>query len=239
MAVRLIDQAIGIATVPARTLIEYEVEDKLTKEPIMKIGASQKILEVSLDDFRRIGNLKRIDTGYAGAYHPKSGRIFLVKERWCYSNLIHETLHSRSAFSKDDVLKDNLKFIFEGLTEFLVGLVLKKKIPRCYEQWKVVNSCFLSSYSELVKPWYYISKNTDFEPIISLYFKVTEKYPLKKLGKTLQKSIGGEFENVFSDECIQKRAVFDKFKDALGEVYGKNFAEFQRSVLEEISLDHM
>ncbi|MCX6821465.1 MAG: hypothetical protein NTW30_01670 [Candidatus Aenigmarchaeota archaeon] len=182
--------------------------------------------------------VRDFDYGIVGSYHPRTGRIFLLEGEWCFSNLVHETLHSRSAFSKTDPPPENLAFVYDGLTELLVGLVLRRKILRCYNIWQIVNSCFLSPYAKFVRPWYYLTLKVDFKPIMSLYFDVKEDYPLEKLGKLLQDLLGKEFENIFLDYDPKERGLFDRFKDQLGRIFPIDFASFQDSQ-RRFRLDHL
>ena len=178
--VRFIEEAIDVKTSRAKPLCDCEVEDRITSTPMMKLKASQEIVEVSCTKFTRI--IGYYEERIAGSYHPKTGRIFLIEGEWCFSNLIHETLHSRSSLSQRDPPPKNLLFVSEGLTELLVGLILKRNISPCYEKWQIVNSCFLSPYAKFVKPWLFLTYKVDLEPIISLYFNAREQNPLEQLG---------------------------------------------------------
>lgn len=235
-AVEFIEEAINVKTSRVKSLKDCGIMDKRTSTLIMELRASQEVVELPFDELTKIIGYRK--EGVVGSYHPKTGRIFLIEEEWCFSNLIHETLHSRSAFSKKDLAQSNLLFVSDGLTEFLVGLVLKRKISSCYKKWQIVNDCFLSPYEKWVKPWYYLTSKADFKPIISLYFDVKEQNPLEKLGKVLQELISGEFENIFLNYNPTERMLFDRFKDQLGKVYGKDFADFQDSQTKFL-LDHL
>jgi hypothetical protein len=231
IAIELIEKTIGFKTTPTKTLKDFEIPDKLTNNPLLHLTSNQEILTINDVTFRKINGLNN-EQSYAGAYHPNSGRIFLVEGSWCYSNLIHETLHSRSVFS-NLMPCDNLKFVFEGLTEFLVGVVLKIKISECFDLWRNVENCFLSPYLNYVKPWYYLSMKIDLTDIILLYFNTNEPYPYLKLGEILGKQTGHTFD-IFDD--LKKSSIFQIFKERLGNVYRKDFAAFQGSVIDEINL---
>jgi hypothetical protein len=235
--VEFIDESIHAKTSRAKSLSGCQIKDRTTSIPIMKLKSSQEIVEIPKEKFTRI--IGYYEEEIAGSYHPKTGRIFLVEGKWCFSNLIHESLHSRSVFSKRDPPPKNLEFVSEGLTELLVGIVLKRKIPVCYEKWRIVNSCFLSPYEKFVKPWYYIMCKSDLAPIISLYFNVEEQNQLEKLGKLLQQLISSQFENVFLNYDPTERKLFDRFLDQLGKIFPTDFAEFQGSPLTKIKLDHL
>ena len=234
--VEFIEEAINTKTSRAKSLCDCEIEDKITSTPMMKLEASQEIVEISFDKFTRI--IGRYEEGIVGSYHPKTGRIFLIKGKWCFSNLVHEALHSRSAFSKIDPPPTNLEFVSDGITELLVGLVLKRKMSTCYEKWQIVDSCFLSPYAKFVKPWYYLTLKVDFRPIISLYFDVGEQNPLERLGKLLRDLLSGKFENIFLNYDPDEKGLFNRFKDQLGRAFPIDFASFQDSQ-KRMELDHL
>jgi hypothetical protein len=201
----------------------------------VKLEASDEVVELSLGEFCKIVGYN--EEGVAGSYDPENGRIFLIKGQWCFSNLIHEILHSRSVFSRKEAPPSNIRFISEGLTELLVGIVLKKMAPKCYEKWKTVASCFLCAYEKFVKPWYYIASKADLTPIISMYFDVTEEKPIEKLGTLLQRSHDSKFEELFLSYDPHNMRLFPDFIDQLGAIYSPDFAEFQGTSLMEIDLD--
>ena len=235
-AIGFIEESTGIKTSRAKSLCDCEIKDNLTAKPMMELKASDEIIEISYAQLSRI--LRRYEEGIVGGYHPKTGRIFLVEGQWCFSNLVHEALHSRSVFSKRDPFPTNLEFVSDGLTELLVGLVLKKKIPPCYKKWQIANSCFLLPYAKFVRPWYYLTLRVDFKPIISLYFDVGEKTPLEKLGELLRDLLDSKFENVFLNYDPNEKGFFDRFKDQLGRVLGEDFASFLGSQ-KGMKLDHL
>ena len=111
-AIHLIEKATMVETSPIKNLSKFVLTDKITTEPMMTLEEKQEILVISSSVFRKINGMTNDEYNYAGGYHNKSGRIFLVEDCWCYSNLIHETLHSRSVFSKFQP-EHELKFVFE------------------------------------------------------------------------------------------------------------------------------
>jgi len=233
-AIKIIEEAINIKTSRAKSLCGCEVVNRINSKIMMKLEASQEIIEVKYDDFSRI--IGYYEQGIAGSYHPKTGKIFLIEGEWCFSNLIHEALHSRSAFSKITPPQKNLEFVSDGLTELILGLVLKRSIPPCYEKWQIVNSCFLSPYEKFVKPWYYLTFKVDFKPIVLLYFDVKERNPLEKLGELLQELLGSEFKNIFLKYNPDERGLFDRFKDQLGRIFPVDFASFRLAATSLIDL---
>jgi hypothetical protein len=232
--VESIEKAFCVKTSRVNSPCDCEIKDRATLKTVAKLDTSEEIIELSLDVFSRIAGYNE---GVVSSYHPKSGRIFLIKGKWCFSNLIHEILHSRSTFSKETP-PSNLEFISEGLTELLVGLVLKKTVPCCYEKWRTMDSCFLNPYEKFVKPWYYLASKADFAPIISLYFDVTEKRPIEKLGKLLEKAHDSKLEELLLNYDPHNMTLFQNFTDRLGTIYSPDFAEFQGTSLTRIDLDY-
>ena len=234
--VKLIEESTHVKTNRAKCLCDCVIPNVITSEPILELEESQEIIEIPYSVFMKI--VRNFDYGIVGSYHPRTGRIFLLEDEWCFSNLVHETLHSRSAFSKIEVPPKNLEFVYDGLTELLVGLVLRRKIPCCYSMWQFVNSCFLSPYEKYVRTWYYLTLKVDFKRIMSLYFNMKEDYPIQKLGELLQDLLDKEFENIFLGYDPKKRGLFDRFKDQLGKNFPMDFASFQNSQ-RRFKLDHL
>lgn len=231
-----IEKALGVKASNANPLIECELKDKATSKTIIKLGTGENVSELSGDEFSRV--LDCNGEGVVGSYHPKTGRIFMIKGEWCFSNLIHEVLHSKSVFSKKPP-QSNLEFVYEGITELLVGIVLKRSLNDCYQKWANTDSCFLRKYEKFVKPWYYLALKSDLKPVISLYFDVKENEPLKELGKLLQKSFDNDFEKLFTQYNPADRKFFQNFVDKLGTVYSPDFSEFQGTRLTKINLDQL
>ena len=234
--VDVIEKALHLKTVRAKVLHDCEIKDFVTSRPIMSMKASEEVIEVPIDEFSNV--IGYYDESIVSSYCTRTGRIFLVKGKWCFSNLIHEALHSRSVFSKEYPPPTNLKFISEGLTELLVGLVLMEKIPSCYEIWHA-NKCFSSDYIPFIKPWYYLTFKMDFNPIISLFFDTKEKKPYDKLGRTLQKQLDRKIQNVFRNYKAYGKLLFANFLDELGVIFPIDFAQFQSLSPTIFELDHL
>ncbi len=158
--------------------------------------------------------------GTKGTYHSSSGKIFLVEGKWCFSTFIHESLHSRSSLS---TLPDNFEFIYEGITEYLVGKILEYKFPGCFDEWCRINSCFSTAYIRYVKPWLYLDLKKLFEPIRDIYFDINDESPLEKIGTYLQEKLGGNFESIFNYENMSMDA-FDNFIIMLENSFGSTFS---------------
>jgi len=124
-------------------------------------------------------------------------------------------------------------FIFEGLTEFLVGCVLKNTLAECYKEWQIVDAefCFASSYTRFVKPWLFLSKKIgaqNFNEIIKIYFDIYSDNPLESMDQVLRAKIGPKYDLSFKEKMCHS-SLFDDFKDTLGTIYGKEFTDFQRT----------
>ncbi len=234
----LIEETIGFKTNRAKELSACEIPDRLFSTVFTKVDENVEVLTVSAEEFMRIRGDDYKDPRLCSSYDMESGRIFIVKETSCYSQLIHEILHSRSSFSRPQFFAKNLKFIFEGLTELFVGIVLKSKLHQCYEDWRIVspkNPCFSSMYLDFLKPWQFLYQKISYKKIFDVYFNVQAQNPFSSLDTVLRELIGAGYDFSFSQN-ISQRALFFHFKDALESVYGEDFAESQSSVIEVIDL---
>ena len=102
-------------------------------------------------------------------YRPKCGKIFLKHDNWRLCNFIHESLHSVSSLSKESFVATNLEFVTEGLTELLTGYVIKSVFRKCYGYWRSIRPCFLVTYLDFVKIWFYLGTKIRFRKIVSVY----------------------------------------------------------------------
>ena len=173
--VTCIDCALNCKSCQVKPNVSYPYRDAITSQEIFIMSESQRVREVTEAQYFRIRGER--EEGTKGTYHNESGKIFLVADKWCLSTLIHETLHSRSSFSK---IPENFEFVTEGITEFLVGRILKNKLPNCFNEWCKLDACFSRGYVQYVKPWLFLSLKFDFTPIKDLYFDIKEEKPLKK-----------------------------------------------------------
>lgn len=234
--VKCIEDTFKIKTKRAKTLFDCELVEKTTSKKMMKLKACQEVVLLSVDEFSKIAGYSGL--GIAGSYHDKTGRTLLIKGEWCFANLIHETLHSRSVFSKK-MASSNLDFISEGLTELLVGMVLRKKLPNCFNKWKTASSCFLEPYEKYVKPWYYLTYKKNFERIVNLYFNIDVKAPFDELCRLLFKIHDSDFKNLFNNYQTCNYAFFSSFLDSMGSAFPTDFAEFQGTRLFNITFEHL
>jgi hypothetical protein len=197
---------------------------------LLKMDTTEEIRVVPSYIFPKV--IEDYEEGICGSYSVENKRIILNEGQWCFSTLIHETLHSRSVFSKQ-IYSPNLQFVYEGITELLVGLTLKEKLPECYKQWQTIDNCFHNAYDTFVKPWYFLMHKIDFSPIIQLYFNLNDSHPLKQLGKILEKACNNGFAKLFGNYSPEKNKFFDDFRDVLGKAFPIEFATFFETDLRE------
>lgn len=235
--VSLIEDVFDLRTNRTKPIGPSEIIDPLTSNVLVKTTPTEEVIEVTPDIFSKI--FGHHEEGVLGCYDIPTGKIFLIKEKWCFSTIIHEALHGRSIFSKTP-LPSNLEFAIEGITEHLVGVVLKKALPECYKQWQTIDFCFHNYYEEFVKPWYYLSYRMDFRPIIQLYFDLNEKNPIRELGKILERAFDNGCAKLFEGHSPERTSFFQDFRDALGKAFKADFAEFMNTDLREsIILDKL
>jgi len=235
--IKMIEKGLNAKTFRVKPPEEHAFYDPISSDELMILKASEDVREVRIDEFSKI--MGNPEEGIAGSYCTKTGKIFLIKNEWCISNLIHEALHSRSTFSKISPPPKNLEFIYEGITELLVGLVLKRGLPRCCAVWQSIDSCFLEPYKKFVKSWLFLSSRIDFSPITTLFFDVQESEPYVRLGQLLQEFCDARIESLFRNYDPWDYRIFDRFLDELGESFPMDFAEFQRAPLVRVDLDHL
>lgn len=234
--INIIEEALELKTSRAKPAQDCEIQDFVTLRPIMNLKASEDVVEIPLDKLSKI--VGYYDETICSSYCSKTGKIFLVAGKWCFSHLIHEALHSRSVFSQERFCEKSTRFVTEGLTELLVGLTLMEKIPDCYRVW-CTNSCFSSDYITFVKPWYYLTFKTDFVQLISLYFDIDQQNPFQKMGKILQNKVDKTIQYIFAKYQTYGTLFFAKFLDELGAIFPKDFAEFQSLSPIRFELDHL
>jgi len=160
-----------------------------------------------------------------GLYHP-TGRIFLVKGRWCIKTLVHETLHGASITAARTELGRQYYMLFEGLTEFYCGYLLSKHYPKCYESWKgeIFKACSMrvQYYPHLwgamckfisiqhLGEIYFWRGRSDWETLFEDFVNNIRKEGYPRFRNILQTSGQLPFVQYLRDECI--RNFCDKFK---------------------------
>jgi hypothetical protein len=194
--------------------------DYFNSKELFVMPESQRVKVITESDYYRIRGDGVPIEGVKGAYHSL-GKIFLINGKWCFSTFIHENLHSRSSLS---TIHDVFEFVYEGITEYLVGKVLKSQFPQCFEEWSALDFCFSTGYIHYVIPWLYLDLNNLFDPIKDIYFDITDDKPLERIGLYLQNALGGNFVSLFNYSNIDNNNFYN-FLTSLGEVFGSDFSE--------------
>jgi hypothetical protein len=229
IAIDLIEKAFHLKTKRAQFASVGQIIDPITKE-VLQTQSISEVIELDSDFFGHLVGIAEVDI--AGYYDIQNGTIFLDNKKWCMDTLMHETLHSRSAFSKKPCYP-NFDFVIEGITELLVGLVFKRTLLDCYLVWQTIDNCFHNSYDEFVQPWHYLTYKINFDQIIELYFNQRINDPIQELGRILGKSCDKAFEKLFSNYSPTEATFREKFIDLMGKLYGSEFAEFMSTNLKE------
>jgi hypothetical protein len=229
--VALIESAVNLKTTRVKQKNISEIFDPLTKTQLFKIEGNKEVIEVPSHIFLKI--LGECETDALGFYDMETGKIFLDREKWCFSTLIHETLHSRSVFSQS-LYHSNLEFVADGLTELFVGLILEKALSDCHKQWQTIDDCFHNYYEEKVQTWHYLTFKMSFEPIIRLYFDLSIKNPLKELGKILESTCKNDCADLFANYNPQDRSFYKRFQALLNKAFPTEFTEFMSSDLRDV-----
>jgi len=136
------------------------------KDPLTRGGfyldAPQRVFVLSDMQWRSNPKLTR-SPGLRGIHHYAPA-VTLLHENgdnhnsWCRKTLIHETLHSVSLYSRIHSSFPNIvrlhESLIEGITECLIGYILLKSHPECYQGWKTSRLFRCSvSYRERVRLW--------------------------------------------------------------------------------------
>jgi len=93
---------------------------------------------------------------------------------WCRNVLTHETLHSVSLYSRIWSSSTNLvqkhEALIEGITECLLGYILLKQHPDCYESWKSndPDMCTIA-YRERVRLFCSLAQKIGITPLVDFY----------------------------------------------------------------------
>lgn len=105
-----------------------------------------------------------------GLHRSSFGKIFLHEDKWCRETLIHEALHSLSAFNVRTDLR-RYRFLNEGITEFLTGYILFRKYPKCYQAWKQERypECRVT-YKRQVRLWCAFCNFVSLKEVVRIYF---------------------------------------------------------------------
>jgi len=220
--VGMIDEASRRKTTQANPTLEHDLRCCQTSETLRKSYSDEHVTEIPHGDWTRIFGYSRYY--YPSLYWPLDGRIYLQKNRWCFSNLLHETLHSRSAFSKKNGPCLNLYFLYEGLTELITGWILQLKLNECFGSWSAMKTCFLRSYAKWAKMWNYFSWKMGIEEVIGIYLNCSLTDPFQAL-VSLGNAKGYTIKNVFRpyDSAANLESAF---RNELSNAFGSDFDEY-------------
>lgn len=105
-----------------------------------------------------------------GLHLPSFGKILLHQHNWCRKTLIHEALHSLSAFNVRSDLRPYI-FLREGITEFFTGYVLFRKYSKCYQAWKheTYPECKIT-YKRQARLWCAFCNFISTKEVVKIYF---------------------------------------------------------------------
>ncbi len=127
------------------------------------------------------------NVSYESRYIPSEDRIFILDEKYTIRTALHELLHAFSVYAKDfENFKKRFeinKYIHEGHTEFLTGLILYLYFPSCYEIWQefyphyeigdLKRTIGHDTNSDWTKIWLSVAYHYDLRKVIDSYFSYT------------------------------------------------------------------
>jgi hypothetical protein len=176
-------------------------------------------------------------SGWRGSYRYPIAAVFLhengdMKNSWCRTTLVHETLHSVSLYSRiwdvfPNILSRHLPLV-EGITESLTGYVLFKRHQDCYKEWKddQQERCSIS-YRQSVRLWCSFCHIVGIAGLAEFYSSSKNNFtdPLNQLIQSIKAS-GFKFnyqldekkafrEHEFREICVKSLPGFKKTYDSL------------------------
>lgn len=174
---------------------------------------------------------------WRGAYRFPIAAILLhengdMKNSWCRTTLIHETLHSISLYSRiwdvfPNIFSKHLLLV-EGVTECLTGYVLFKRQQSCYNEWKIgqMERCSIS-YKENVRLWCSFSQIVGIAGLAEFYLSLGNNFsaPWNQFLQSVRAK-GFRFdyqlderkvfrEPAFREVCVKSLPGFKKTYDSL------------------------
>ena len=225
--VGVINKASERETTGVNLVLDSEIKCSFTGDLIKRSPSEEGFLEILGSDWVRVFAYDRSAIDAFAIYLPSDGKIYLRKDEWCFSNFLHETLHSRSIFSKKDGPYRNLKFVYEGITELLTGWILKLEYNECFSEWSRIETCFLKTYERWIKMWNYFSWRIGIQGILDIYFDCNLTDPLISIIE-LAVEKGFEIQNIFSP--YEPYANLEsRFTNELSRVFGSDFDEYMSS----------
>lgn len=176
-------------------------------------------------------------SGWRGSYRYPVAAVFLhengdMRNSWCRTTLMHETLHSVSLCSRiwdvfPNILSRHLQLV-EGITESLTGYVLFKCHQDCYEEWKddQRERCSIS-YKPSVRLWCSFSQIVGVAGLAEFYLSPKNNFtdPWNQLIQSIN-ATGFKFnyqldekkafrEHEFRETCVKLLPGFKKTYDSL------------------------
>lgn len=173
---------------------------------------------------------------WRGSYRYPIAAVFLhengdMKNSWCRTTLVHETLHSVSLYSRirdifPNILSRHLPLV-EGVTECLTGYVLFKRHQDCYNEWKTdqLERCSIS-YRENVRLWCSLSQIVGVGGLAEFYSSLKNNFtdPWNQLLQSAN-AMGFKFnyqldekrafrEPGFREVCVKSLSGFKKIYDS-------------------------
>ena len=130
-----------------------------------------------------------------GGYEPRRRRLLLVINEYCRKTLIHELLHAASHLARlehecielhEEMVNGRLRFINEGLTEFLTGYILFGKFKECYVGWvsRSFRVCDLPAlYEKECRLFGGLARHVDISKLIGLYLWQPRRKWIDKYGR--------------------------------------------------------
>lgn len=139
------------------------------RDNILSIPANRRVIEIDGSTWHL--NIPSYGGEPRGIQYPLHDKILLRQGNWCRETMLHEALHRFSIFSHEVELRRRFSSFEDGLTEFLVGLVLFVKYPKCYQKWKdrSINKCSMTHRWSVLR-FYAFSNFIDIGILIRLYF---------------------------------------------------------------------
>jgi len=191
-----------------------------------------------VQDYEWLANPRLVGPpGWRGSYRYPIAAVFLhengdMKNSWCRTTIIHETLHSVSLYSRiwnvfPNILSRHV-LLLEGITECLTGYILSKRHQDCYDEWKndQQERCSIS-YKPSVRLWCSFSQIAGVAGLAEFYSSQKSNFtdPWNQLIQSINAK-GFKFnyqldekkafrEHEFREICVKSLPGFKKTYDSL------------------------
>lgn len=200
------------------------------------IEGSKRVYLLSHEEWLANGKLT-VGANYLGRYLYAPAVILLhdkteIPYSWCRNVLTHETLHSVSLYSRiwssSTSLVQKHEALIEGITECLLGYILLKQHPDCYESWKSndPDMCTIA-YRERVRLFCSLAQKIGITPLVDFYLSAEGSFTgpwnrfiqsIRLLGYTKFKYELNEQtafrEPLFREVCMRSVEGFKKIYDS-------------------------